>query len=100
MRRTTAIAIIALALLATAPLAAAAVSRSSPGGVEHGPPRPAGRTAKVCTGDSVTVTIIDPSTGRREKRCKCAPGATGILTKDGTTGAVALRCLHQVGPRR
>jgi hypothetical protein len=94
------IAFIALALLAAAPLTATADSRASPGAVAHVGPRPSGQTAKVCTGDSVTVTIIDPSTGRREKRCKCAPGATGILTKDGTTGAVALRCLHQVGPRR
>ena len=99
MTRPVAIACVALGLLATAPLTAAAVSRSSPGGVEHGPPRPAGRTAKVCTGDSVTVTIIDPSTGRKERRCECAPGATGILTRDVRTGAEALRCLRQAGPR-
>jgi hypothetical protein len=100
MTRPARIAFIALALLATTPLTAAANSRASPGGVERGPPRPAGQTAKVCTGDSVTVTIIDPSTGRREKRCKCAPGATGILTRNADTGAEALRCLRQVGPRR
>jgi hypothetical protein len=100
MTRPPRIALIALALMAMTPLTAAADSRVSPGAVAHIAPRPSGQTAKVCTGASVTVTIIDPNTGRREKRCKCAPGATGILTKDVTTGAVALRCLRQVGPRR
>jgi hypothetical protein len=96
---------LALALLAAAPLTAAADSQITPGGAHrllppNGiPPLPRGPTAKVCTGASVTVWVTDPATGRREKRCKCAPGATGILTKNVTTGAVALRCLRQAGPR-
>lgn len=100
MKQPAGIAFVALALLATTPMTAAASSRSSTGGVAHVAPHPTGQTAKVCTGDSVTVTIIDPSTGRRETRCKCAPGATGILTRNAETGAAALRCLRQAGPRR
>jgi len=102
MTRPANIALLALALLAAAPLTAAADSRFPPGAHSfeiYGPPRPAGRTAKVCTGPSVTVWITDPTTGRRETRCECAPGATGILTKNGSTGAVALRCMRQAGPR-
>ena len=101
MTTSTNIALFALALLAAAPLSAAADSRTAPGGAHRilVPPQPRGRSAKVCTGDSVTVWITDPTTGRREKRCECAPGATGILTKNGSTGAEALRCLRQAGPR-
>jgi hypothetical protein len=96
---------VALALLAAAPLTAAADSQFGPGGAHRFingvvvPPPSMARMAKVCTGASVTVWITDPITGRREKRCKCAPGATGILTKNVETGAVALRCLRQAGPR-
>jgi hypothetical protein len=97
------IALFSLAL-AAAPLTALADSQLPPGNAHrvgiYRPPPPTGRTAKVCTGASVTVTIIDPSTGRREKRCECAPGATGILTRNAETGAEALRCLRQAGPRR
>ena len=96
---------LALGLLAAAPLSAAADSPITPGGVHrlgpaNGiPPLPRGPTAKICTGPHVTVWVTDPATGRQEKRCKCAPGAIGILTKNVATGAVALRCLRQAGPR-
>jgi hypothetical protein len=94
-----------LALLAAGPLSAAADSQLTPGGVHravpmHGiAPLPTGPTAKVCTGPHVPVTVTNPATGRPERRCRCAPGATGILTKNVETGAVALRCLRQAGPR-
>jgi hypothetical protein len=98
------IAILALALLASAPLTAIADSPITPGDAHrlnpYVPPRPTGPTAKICTGPSVTVWVTDSTTGRRERRCQCAPGATGILTKNVKTGAVALRCLRQAGPRR
>jgi hypothetical protein len=96
---------LALALLAAAPLSAAADSPLTPGGVHrllppNGiAPLPRGPTSKVCTGPHVTVWVTDPATGRREKRCKCAPGAIGIATKNVATGAAALRCLRQAGPR-
>ena len=104
MTRSANIAFFALTLVVAAPLTAGADSQPSPGGAQrvHGvmvPPRAEGQTAKVCTGPSVTVTVTDPSTGRKEKRCKCAPGAVGIATKNVKTGAEALRCLRQAGPR-